>query len=898
MLVGEGRAGKTALAKSFMGLPFVHTDSTCGIEQFRVEVTTAEVAPTWRPANAPESELDAAVVAMTKDMPAEVQALKPLPSDCRTEALSTGADHSSLADPCEEDLESVPESLSGNQASAVQISVGDVLLDSDDHTLPQRCPLSPLEVERIHSTILSGSVYHGSDLMVQLFDFAGQDVFTCLHPYFLTRHGVYVIVFNMNWLTTGSKHLVEALENISFWLNSVAMNTRTECSEEPKARMAPVFLVGSHKDQVFSANEHVRISDLLKTTFSYSTVWQFIVENRESGLVFFPVNSKLGSGDATMVQLRAEMERSIRGGDYMTVKRPLQWFKALDALQELTCPMVTLSAATDVAVQCGVSPDNITDLLDFFRDMGMIMWYNEPGLRETVILDPIAYFVKPVTRVICQLDLHNMIAHQHCQKLRCREFDILFATGVASPDILRDLLTYGGHDPDTLTLLMMKYGLTFCWQERADSLSSNRTVSYFIPALFPTAEASKKADKLVGDVRTVYMFFTLEAPLIHEVLRECDLPIKGFLPKGLFDRLLCTTLDWCHESDSDASEFTLCKSFAILQATGTWFRMSWISSNHCVQLDIVAGDGGMRTAAFVNELCQRWRAVATGGMQRLAIEVYVPYMGQPDHHLLLVPFHGKVLDNIDLPGSVGIHGSGDRYCGYQCFLSYRWGKFEKKLVTAMHDHLIGGMVRGQRAKVFLDDKVFQTAEHFRQAFVDSLLATEVFVPVVTVNALKRMTRHDPLDVDNLLIEWLTALMLKNFPDLDNNGRRFPLRFIVPICFNDSSKKSYFSLSASLSKVIPVKTIKVLKGLLTSKNISVSVTASTFLDTVTVKEIVEGMMEFICLQKNEDDDIPRTVSECGEKILELFLRTDGITVADSFLSPREAAVQKRSGCCIC
>jgi hypothetical protein len=215
------------------------------------------------------------------------------------------------------------------------------------------------------------------------------------------------------------------------------------------------------------------------------------------------------------------------------------------------------------------------------------------------------------------------------------------------------------------------------------------------------------------------------------------------------------------------------------------------------------------------------------------------------------------------------------------------------------------MVRGQRARVFLDDKVFQTAEHFREAFVDSLLATEVFVPVVTVNALERMTRHDPHDVDNLLIEWLTALILKKFsgldndgrPGLDNNGRRFPLRFIIPICFNNRSNKSYFTLLPSLPKVIPVKTITVLKELLTNKNISVSVPASTFLETVTVKEIVEGMMEFICLQKNEVDDIPRTVSACGEKILELFLRNDGITVPDSYLLPREV-VPKRSGCCIC
>jgi GTPase SAR1 family protein len=691
MLVGEGRAGKTALAKSFMGTAFAPTKSTCGIDQFRVEVTNAIVGSAWRALCAPESELDAAIFALAKEKSTEVEVVGSSPPPTVIMAASNGNSNATE--------DSVPDSVSAADCSVPimtsgSLSVGDILDNGDDYSLSEdsgKCTVTPQKVERLKAALLSHSIFGASDLVVRLFDFAGQDIFTCLHAYFLTRHGVYVIVFDMNWLAAGSKHEVAALENISFWLNSVAMNTKMECKEERQIKMAPIFLVGSHKDKVSSGAEHARISDLLRTTFSYSAAWQFIVENEDGGLVYFPVNSKLGKADATFAHLMALIEQSIRRSDYISIKRPLQWYKTLDALQELKSSVVSLSAATDMAVQCGVKPERVTEFLEFLRDMGMIMWYNEAGLRESVILDPVAYFVEPVTRVICQLDMHGTVVHKDCRKLRPKEFDTLFATGVASPDILRDLLSYGGHDPDSLTLLMMKYGLTFSWreQERAETVSSNRTVSYLIPALFPTAEALKKADKLVGDVRTVYMFFTLEAPLIHEVLRECDLPIKGFLPKGLFDRLLCTTLDWCHETGSDASEFTLCKSFAILQAAGKWFRMSWISSNHCIQLDTSARDGGMRTAAFVNELCQRWRAVATGGMQRLTMEVYVPYMGQPDHHLLLVSFRGKVVDNIDLPGSVGLHGSGDRYYGYQCFLSYRWGKFEKKLVTAMHDHLIG-----------------------------------------------------------------------------------------------------------------------------------------------------------------------------------------------------------------
>jgi hypothetical protein len=43
MLVGGGRAGKTAFAKTILGLPFVPTDSTIGIEETTLNVTFAAI---------------------------------------------------------------------------------------------------------------------------------------------------------------------------------------------------------------------------------------------------------------------------------------------------------------------------------------------------------------------------------------------------------------------------------------------------------------------------------------------------------------------------------------------------------------------------------------------------------------------------------------------------------------------------------------------------------------------------------------------------------------------------------------------------------------------------------------------------------------------------------------
>jgi hypothetical protein len=55
------------------------------------------------------------------------------------------------------------------------------------------------------------------------------------------------------------------------------------------------------------------------------------------------------------------------------------------------------------------------------------------------------------------------------------------------------------------------------------------------------------------------------------------------------------------------------------------------------------------------------------------------------------------------------------------------------------------------------------------------------------------------------------------------------------------------MSTSLSKVVPNATIKVLKELLGSRGISCSEAVIQFLETVTVKEVVDSMMEFVWTQ---------------------------------------------------
>jgi hypothetical protein len=227
-------------------------------------------------------------------------------------------------------------------------------------------------------------------------------------------------------------------------------------------------------------------------------------------------------------------------------------------------------------------------------------------------------------------------------------------------------------------------------------------------------------------VRTIRFIFSLEKPLgkctVHCILKECELPYTAFLPKGLFERLLCSTLEWCSKPSDSETDLTLCKSHAILQAAGHWFRVSSVETNHCVRVNVACGDDIRNFVSFVRELCRRWRTVASSGLQSLTMEPFVSYLGLANHHLLLVPIHGVLAANLD---SLRINRCN---CTFHCFLSYRWGAFDKRLEKSLHAHLTCGVVRGLGMRVFLDDTSFQTGDHFRQAFVESILATEVSVP--------------------------------------------------------------------------------------------------------------------------------------------------------------------------
>ncbi len=60
--------------------------------------------------------------------------------------------------------------------------------------------VSPNVDDELVMKCLSDNVNLDSKYKIALFDFGGQSVFNVIHPFFLTQYGVYIVVFNMEWI--------------------------------------------------------------------------------------------------------------------------------------------------------------------------------------------------------------------------------------------------------------------------------------------------------------------------------------------------------------------------------------------------------------------------------------------------------------------------------------------------------------------------------------------------------------------------------------------------------------------------------------------------------------------------------------------------------------------------
>ena len=419
-----------------------------------------------------------------------------------------------------------------------------------------------------------------------IWDCGGQKVFYPLHHLFMTRYGIYLIVFDM-CLILDEKRSQTCLQFIRFWLNSVWAHGRH--IENGATKLCKVVLLGTHKDIISTWDEHRSINEKLTAAFCKHPIWKYLTsidvdhilgpnaqKSNETSFKYFPVDNFNGQDDKVLQHLKNRLEAfasdESQDGQYINISIPIQWFKVLDRFQAHARTRISLSFKNDVLSLCGECgmpsaffseavkgiPSHkhveieARTMLRFLHQLGRIMYFEEESLRDLVVLKP-ALFISPVTKILCR---HDTLHKCKDTQITCRsDWDQLVNKGILTRDLMHKLWEDRKEYWDQLEYLMVKFGLMV--PLRTQNLGEE---CYVVPAIYAHDEEitmfSECADSKTNSQENIHTCILLfaEADILKKwtekgYVSASESRNKSFLPDGVFPRILCKAVEWSQYSN-------------------------------------------------------------------------------------------------------------------------------------------------------------------------------------------------------------------------------------------------------------------------------------------------------------------------------------------------------------
>ena len=235
---------------------------------------------------------------------------------------------------------------------------------------------------------------------VDFYDFAGQLVFHASHPTFLSSKAIYMMAFDLNKFNTdrrtrtvdevhtsgnGEVHITD-MESIFFWLNIVYMFAISKQNIRPH-----VILVGTHADMLPKAShDQVAASCFreIRSLLANSPLKQ-ILSDKE----FVVDNTK--KTDPCFNQLQTEILNLAQLQAYWGVQTPSRWLllereihHAKDSgLKVLSIGKIRgLNSGLEIQIP---DEEELQMFLQFLHDSGEVIYFNEPTLKDYIVLDPV-----------------------------------------------------------------------------------------------------------------------------------------------------------------------------------------------------------------------------------------------------------------------------------------------------------------------------------------------------------------------------------------------------------------------------------------------------------------------------------------------------------------------------
>eukprot|EP00924_Labyrinthula_sp_SR-Ha-C_P004629 augustus_masked-scaffold_1-processed-gene-6.40-mRNA-1 protein AED:0.45 eAED:0.45 QI:0/-1/0/1/-1/1/1/0/780 len=390
-----------------------------------------------------------------------------------------------------------------------------------------------------YANVMEGAKIARDTVKFSLYDFGGQRIFYSLHHLFLTKKGVYVLLFDMRLML---REPTLCRRYLNFWLNSLALH----------APETPLLILGTYMDEIHSKEDLEEINNrvvacLEKYPFAND-------QNLKQNFQFYPISNKTGLG---VSEAKKAINRVARSQPYMQRKIPLNWTYLIESLLQSRKAYVT---TTDFAVEAKgfriYASSELNKILRLFHDLGLVLHLKQTSaLAEVVTLRP-DWLIRSIGRIIRdkKLHQHNMALLEE-EGLEKDSFK-LFNEGLLTDQFVRFMWSEERID---FLLDLMRQTLLLCdWTFHKNKDGKEQVQKmYFVPCMVTGSQDLEEYDENL-DHKGLREAPRQEIDFEKLAKEEEDAGLEAkdeiyenpnlknicffefsFLPDGVFDRLVC-----------------------------------------------------------------------------------------------------------------------------------------------------------------------------------------------------------------------------------------------------------------------------------------------------------------------------------------------------------------------
>ena len=172
---------------------------------------------------------------------------------------------------------------------------------------------------------------------------------------------------------------------------------RTKTALRPK-----VFIIGTHKDQLESktADEYIaKVDQQLQKAIKETSHYDKLIEFASSTRLMFAVNN-FSESDIEFKNVRLAVERVVVRNEFQMTS-PAHWLIFSLALRKLEPYVVSFEQCLEIAKQCGLKDNEVTEALHFIHSkMGLIRYFQYDDVRDLVVIHPQFLFDKVTDLIV------------------------------------------------------------------------------------------------------------------------------------------------------------------------------------------------------------------------------------------------------------------------------------------------------------------------------------------------------------------------------------------------------------------------------------------------------------------------------------------------------------------